>query len=113
MQTIVGCTSELALRLVMHVQERILLVAASPAVELCLCLTATGCIKGCALGHSCMVQAENNVRVTSQVVNDYIKDAVQPRLAFDIPSSWRLFMVSLTQSQHCWTSAELVAAVPS
>lgn len=45
-----------------------------------------------------MVQADNNVRVTSQVVSDYIKDAVQPRLAFDIPSSWRLFMVSLTST---------------
>ena len=43
---------------------------------------------------SSLLQADYNVRVTSQVVNDYIKDAVQARLAFDIPSSWRLFMVS-------------------
>ena len=44
--------------------------------------------------HISRLQVDRNVEVTRQVVNDYIKGAVQPRLAFDIPSSWRLFMVS-------------------
>ena len=40
-------------------------------------------------------QADHNVKVTSEVVNQYIRTAVQARLAFDVPSSWRLFMVGM------------------
>lgn len=64
---------------------------------LCACenVPSSGFTKHISRAHdSSLLQAEYNVRVTSQVVNDYIKDAVQARLAFDIPSSWRLFMVS-------------------
>jgi len=41
-----------------------------------------------------VLQVQKNVELTTRVVRAYIIDDVETKLAFDIPASWRFFMVS-------------------
>lgn len=42
-----------------------------------------------------LLQIKRNVELTTRMVREYITEHVETKLAFDIPASWRLFMVSL------------------
>lgn len=42
-----------------------------------------------------VLQVQKNVALTTRVVRAYIIEHVEGKLAFDIPASWRFFMVSI------------------